>query len=261
MNKNLISTIIAFFIGIGLVVAGGSLSRAQSQLQVQGFVISKYGTLLEVHDANGQRLLGKLASNGFEFSYRSTGKTISVSAVGEKITGLLPGEVKADKRSATVTATTKDRALEITTSFTLDEKIGKLITRRKIRNVSPTAVVLLTMSEYIEPALVIDSQHGGNQPLTDLLKDKLEAKFILGIDEDCWAADCPKTRPPCPLPCPMLVPSQAVMVIRSRPGNPQPKLVMLQSKEQFALESAVKATKQNNEAASEVHIALKGGPH
>lgn len=211
MNSKPIATLLALLFGTVLMITGGSLSYGQSQLPSQSFAVSKYGTLLEIFDANGKSRFGKLTNNGFQVSYRSKGKTKSISAVGEKTAaGLVEGEVKVDGQSATVTATTSDHALEITTYFILDEKTKKLIIQRKFRNISAGSLSLNKVREFVDVALVITGETGSTQ--SEVLigqKQRLSAaklttlamhKIGVGFPLDCRAGECPKPDPPCPPP-------------------------------------------------------------
>lgn len=217
MIYKLITTFLALFFGTVLIITGESPSRAQSQPAYQSFAVSQYGTLLEVFDENGKSRFGKLANNGFELSYEFKGKTISVSAVGDgKAIGLLPGQVKLDGHSATVSATTSEKALEITSYFNLDEKTGKLIVRRKFKNLSAGPLTLKTLREIVDPLLVITDQQQSlsDQELAKLVKDRFQA--ALPID-DCRTADCPKGPPPCPVPCGWYEVKQAQLSIKTNP--------------------------------------------
>lgn len=213
MTPKFIATFLALFLGTVLMITGESLSRAQSQPAYQSFAVSKYGTLLEVFDENGKSRFGKLANNGFELSYEFNGKTISVSAVGDaKVIGLLPGQVKLNGRSATVAATTSDKALEITTHFSLVEKTGKLIFWRQFKNLSAGPLTLKTMREIVDPLLVSTDQERNlsEQELAKLIKGRFQTALPT---DDCRAGDCPKPPPPCPVPCVLLEVKQAQLII------------------------------------------------
>jgi len=203
--------------------------------------VSKYGTLLELFDANGKSRFGKLAGNGFEVRYESKGRTTSASAIGdENVTGLLPGQVKADEQSAAVTATTTDHAVEITTYFILDEKTKRLLIHRKFRNISGGPLTFKTMREFLDPALVISGETGSThsevltgqkqslsaEKLAALATNRLRASSPI---DDCWAPDCPKGPPPCPIPCPTrLVANRAELITRTNPVGGGPDKIWLQ---------------------------------
>ncbi|HSE18702.1 MAG TPA: hypothetical protein VLB46_16720 [Pyrinomonadaceae bacterium] len=235
MKRKLIATSIAVFFATALIITGESLSHAQQN--TQSFAVSKYGTLLDVFDANGKSRFGKLAGNGFEISYVSKGKLISVSSENAK--GLLPGEVRTEGQSATVIATTSDHALEITTNFVLDEKSNQLIIQRKLRNISGGPLTVKAMREFVEPAFVDTAKAA----------DRLTANLPT---DDCQAADCPKGPPPCPIPCPIFTANQALLITRMNPATGRPNEIMVQWQDLRPLE-------QNNVTSSVLSIALAPG--
>src|SRR5215203_482538 len=131
--------LLTLFLGAGLLISGASLSHAQPA----SLSVSKYGTLLDIVDANGKNVFGKPAFDGFEINYEFKGKpTSAYVSADQAAVGLVPGAVKTDKQSATVTARTSDGALEITTYFTLDEEMKKLIIQRTFKNISAEPVAV-----------------------------------------------------------------------------------------------------------------------
>lgn len=235
MKHKLIAPFAALFFCTGLIIASGSVSHGQTYRAHQSFAVSEYGTLLEVFDANGKSRFGKLANNGFELSYESKCKTASVSVVGKgKVVGLLPGRVKLDGHYATVTATTSDYALEITTYFALEAKTGRLIIRRKFRNLLSVPLTLKTLREFVDPSLVItgENENIGSQvygqkiqsidKLAKLFRSKVKGALPIG---DCQTGECVDPPPPCPIPC-GLMNFKARLTARLRPidGRPEIKL-------------------------------------
>ena len=205
----------------GVMIGGGSLSRGQPK---QKLSVSKHGTLLEIFDGNGKSRFGKLRGEGFQLSYEFQGKTTSVSALGDKMVGLGVRGVKTDRQSTTVTTTTSDQALEITTYFFVNEKTDKLIIQRKFKNISKEPLVVKTMLEYVDPAFVIGVGRKLNESgdkLLALMRNQMRSSMMLG---DC-IPECPDEPPPCPLPCPMKMKFDlARMTIRTdarsnRPGS------------------------------------------
>lgn len=242
MKTKLIAIFLALLFVTGSTINGRSLSRRHPQMSKQSFAAGKYGTLAEIFDANGKSRFGKLTNNGFQISYEYKGKTTSVSAAAtDKVNGLLPGKVTTDGQSATVTVTTSDHALEITTYFVLDEKTQKLIIQRKFRNISGSPLTLKTVREVIDPALV----ETGNIPA-----DKLADKFTASRPtDDCQAADCPKGPPPCPIPCPLFAVDQAQLLAKTNPVTGRPDEIMVQWQDFRSLE-------QNNQVSTVVFLAL-----
>jgi hypothetical protein len=222
MNKR-IKMLFVVFIAV-VMIGGGSLSRGQSK---QKLSVSKHGTLLEIFDGNGKSRFGKLRGEGFQLSYEFQGKTTSVSVLGDKVVGLGVRGVKTDRQSTTVTTTTSDQALEITTYFFVNEKTDKLIIQRKFKNISKEPVVVKTMLEYVDPAFVIGVGRKLNESgdkLLALMRNEMRGSMMLG---DC-IPECPDEPPPCPLPCPINVklnPDQ--MTMKLNPTSDRPDTLIL----------------------------------
>ena len=243
--KKLINRFLVPLFITGLIFTGASFTRAQSNTSSQTLSLSKYGTLSEIFDAKGQSRFGKLNGDGFEITYQIKGKTISVSAVGDEVTGLAPGKVKTAGQTATAVNTTSDNALEITTYFRLNEKTKKLTIQRNFKNISKDQVVVLTLQEYLSPALVISSQLSSepvSDKLVDLIKSQLAPIINLG---DCNPAECPKAPPACPIPCPMkLTYDPSRLTIRPNPSGDKPATIMLPWNGSVSMEPSASKTNQ-----------------
>lgn len=236
-----------------LVFIGANFTHAQSNPSSQALKVSKYGTLLEIFDAKGQSRFGKLSGDGFQISYQFKGKTVSASAVGNEGAGLAAGTVKTGEQTAIAVTTTSDQALEITTYFRLNEKTKKLIIQRNFKNISKEPVVVLSVQEYLSPALVITSQLS-SEPVSDkligLIKEQLGATINLG---DCKPGECPKTPPPCPIPCPTKIDYDvAQMTIRTNPADNKPETVILPWNGNISIGPAVRDTKAPQTGVSAV---------
>ena len=185
----------------GVMIGGGSLTRAQPKQKLN---VSKHGTLLEIFDGNGKSRFGKVKSEGFQLSYELQGKTTSVLALGDRMSGLSVRDVKTGQKSTTITTITSDHALEITTYFFVNEKTDKLMIQRKFKNISKQPVVVKTMFEYVDPAFVIAPgrklKESGDKLLA-VMRDVMRGVVNLG---DC-GPECPDEPPPCPLPCPIVM--------------------------------------------------------
>ena len=204
MKTKSIAKLIAIFLG-GLTLASGSVSRGQTARRVERLSVSKYGTLLEISDANGKSRFGKLSGEGFQISYEVKGKTTSVSAVGDgEQVNLTAGNVKTGREATTVTTKSSDQALEITTYYFVNKKMNRLIIQRKFKNISKEPVVVKAMSEYIDPALVTGVQRD-LQETGDKLLAVLTSKLKAAVGGDCEPGECPEDPPPCPLPCGMRI--------------------------------------------------------
>lgn len=214
----------------GLMISVGSLSPGQTPRRGKSLNVSKYGTLLEILDANGKSRFGKLGGEGFQLSYDYKGKTTSVTAVGDaEVEGLAPGEVKPGRQSTTVVTRTNDQALEITTYFFVNEKTNKLMIQRKFKNISKDPVVVKTMLEYVDPALVAGvprNLKGTEKEIAAVLMDKLKAVLVTG---DC-IPECPDEPPPCPQPCPTEVKFDFDrMKVRTNPASGRPDSIALRA--------------------------------
>jgi hypothetical protein len=252
MKIKLITRFLMFSITL-LLFIGASFTHAQPNLSSQGLRVSKYGTLLEIFDANGQSRFGKLSGDGFQISYQFKGKTVSASAVGEDGTELVAGTVNTGEQTATAITTTSDQALEITTYFRLNEKTKKLIIQRNFKNISKEHVVVLSVQEYLSPALVITGQLS-SEPVSDklvgLIKGQLAPTINLG---DCKPGECPKTPPPCPIPCPTKIEYDvAQMTIRTNPADNKPETIILPWNGNISMGPAVRGTKAPQTGVSAV---------
>lgn len=204
MKTKSIAKLIAIFLG-GLTLASGSVSHGQTARSVERLSVSKYGTLLEISDANGKSRFGKLAGEGFQISYEVNGQTTSVSAVGDgERVNLIAGDVKTNREATIVTTRTSDQALEITTYYFVTRKMNKLIIQRKFTNLSKEPVVVKAMSAYIDPALVTGAQRDLKEK-GDKLLAVLTSRLKAAVGGDCEPGECPDDPPPCPLPCGMRI--------------------------------------------------------
>lgn len=240
MNKRLTKLIVS--VVAGLMIGGESVSRGHSPLPDKSLNVSKYGTLLEIYNANGKSRFGKLAGEGFQLSYEIQGKTNTVSAVGDaEAVGLIAIGVKTDGRSATVINRTSDQALEITTYFHVNEKTNRFIIQRRFRNISKEPVAVKTMLEYIDPALVIDV--GSNlKEIGEKAVAVLRGKLKAAINEDCQPGECPEDPPPCPLPCGARIRFDVDrMTIRTNPATGTPDSMILNGDAAFTLSPQTEA--------------------
>jgi len=208
----------------GVMIGGGSLTRAQPKQKLN---VSKHGTLLEIFDGNGKSRLGKVKSEGFQLSYELQGKTTSVLALGDKMSGLSVRDVKTGRQSTTITTITSDHALEITTFFFVNEKTDKLMIQRKFKNISKQPVVVKSMLEYVDPAFVIGTGRKLNESgdkLLALMRNDMRGAMVLG---DC-IPECPDEPPPCPLPCPINVKVNVDrMTMKLNPASNRPDTLIL----------------------------------
>ena len=216
----------------GVMIGGGSLSRAQPKQKLN---VSKHGTLLEIFDGNGKSRFGKLKSEGFQLSYELQGKTTSVLALGDRMSGLSIRDVKTGQKSTTITTITSDHALEITTYFFVNEKTDKLMIQRKFKNISKQPVVVKTMLEYVDPAFVIGVGRNlkeTGEKLRAMVRDKMSSTML----GDC-GPECPDEPPPCPLPCPIVMKINLDRMTMEIDPNDRPGTLILPSDGVFTVPS------------------------
>jgi hypothetical protein len=170
------------------------LQVKQSHPQRQSFTISKYGTLEEVFNANGNSKFGKLKLEGYSVSYKFPGqKTKTVSAFGTTAVSLLPGQVTIDGQSASVTVTTDDQALEITSSFTLDLEREHLRIRRSVKIKPGQTVRLMKTEQTLDPKLIgVESTLG-----PELIKEAVRRRGVTATGCTNQAVENPPHDPPC----------------------------------------------------------------
>lgn len=199
MKIRLIAMALALFSCTGLVATERSLSGKPSPTG-KAFVVSKYGTLLDVLD-DGKSRFGKLELEGYRVSYEIRGKLKTVSAMGETGgKGLRPGQVTVDGQAASITVTTDDGALEITSRFSLTNE-KKLVISRKLRNISGGNLRLVATTQYVDPKILVDTKAPNWRQLAHA------EILVAGDDHDCKfrPKECVPTPPPCPL-CPIPMP-------------------------------------------------------
>jgi len=259
MKNRRVTKFIALIVGVGLITGVGSVSRAGTSLPAPSLTVSKYGTLLEILDANGKSRFGKLTGEGFQLSYEFKGKTISVGAVGDaEAVGLTAGDVKTTEgKSTIVTTTTSDHALEITTYFFVNKQTNRLSIQRQLKNISKEPVVVKTLLEYVDPALVI----GTGQKLKNIdeksvavLREKL-GLAIVPLGADCQP-DCPPDPPACPeCPAPTKIKFDlARMTVRANPeGDRSVSLILPADTTALTLEPAGNI---NDQAFAAIHMGI-----
>lgn len=152
MKRSLFSLALVLFSG-SVLLASAQLSPVQSTASTR-LVVSEYGTLLDVPNAADRRSVGALTADGFEVSYRFRGQTKIVWARGTTNgSGLRRGQVNVHGNSTTVTVTTDDNALEISTRFTLNERTRMLIISRGVKNLS-SQTLSMVIKQYLDPKLI-----------------------------------------------------------------------------------------------------------
>ena len=193
MNTKL--AVLIFNIIIGLVIGNGSFHPHQAQSY------KKYNRV------NGKKPFNKIVGEGFQIGYKIGDKTITAFAKGKKVSHLRSGKVKLDERTVVVIAVTDDRALEITTYFTLDEQRQKLIVDRRIRNISSGTVDIQMMGQYVDAKLFgVKGHHAKLQAALKRIRGGQlvsTAPILKSIPEYLranWreACQCVPPPPPCP---------------------------------------------------------------
>ena len=170
MKRILIALVLMLLSGNLLLTKGQSSSQPGSS--GSRLIISEYGTLLDVLDADGKSRFGSLQHAGFRLSYKLNGKkTKTVWASGADSAGLRPGKIRVDKNTTSVTVTINDGALEITSEFTLDEGTNQLIIRRTLKNTSVKELGV-QQTEYLDSKLMGSP---GSTPLRTYALQRIKA--------------------------------------------------------------------------------------
>lgn len=206
MKTKLIAIVLTLLCVSGTLTTGRPLSVKQPHPGPQSFSISKYGTLLEVFDANGGSRFGNLNLDGYSVSYKTDGEEKTVSATGEtEGRGLLPGDVIYYGQSASVTVTTDDGALEISNRFILDKITKKLVISRSIRNNSDQSSSLINTEHHLDPRLmgfrssfVPERLNSDRKQFREEAKRRVTVKGCRDLDSQTVAR--PPHDPPCNTP-------------------------------------------------------------
>jgi len=209
--KNKLTLILTILFGVALT--NGAWHPAQAQSYDKTLAHSSTAGSPKLSADGSKRLLDQITANGFKVRYKIRGKTTTASAVGNKLSYLRSTKVKQNAGAVVVRAVTNDRALEITTYFTLDEQRRKLMIDRRIRNTSAQTVKLQMVGEYVDPKAIFAGQSPyaksdlAQAALTRIrsgqLVNGLPGRGVLpsfprqlkgGFGWDC---ECPTPPPPC----------------------------------------------------------------
>jgi hypothetical protein len=197
MKRNLIA--------LALLVLSGSALFASAPVELRPddprLVVSRYGTLLKVLNADGSSRFDDLKLDGFWLKYQVDGTENTVWANGETDhSGLRPVQFDVVQGSVSVTVKTDDDALEITSRFTLNEQGGRLIISRSLKTSPGRHLNLLETKQYLDPKLI--SKEWSKCPparssaiLRQQGRDRVRVKVCEGQCSDFEAR--PPTDPPC----------------------------------------------------------------
>jgi hypothetical protein len=208
MKSKLIALALVLLSGSGLLATDRSSPGKRTQPPSSSLVISGYGTLLDIIDADGRSLFGTLKLDGFRVSYKTQGKIKSASAIGAKVQGLQPGQVKLEGASTSITVKTNDGKLAITSYFSFDDGAKTLTIRRSFRNISDGTLSSLVTRQYVDGKLIVSEQPGS---ALLILAHLAQEKITTGGDpDDCQIKECLPDQPMCfgsncPIPGPVPV--------------------------------------------------------
>jgi hypothetical protein len=194
MKNKLIAMVLALFVASEMVIAYAPAPVAVAAPARQRFTLGKGGTLLNVFNADGESVFGRIKHEGFAVKYKTPRTTRSSSAIENQILGLAGAaeQSQPERDSAGAVAKTRDGALQIATTIMV---MGNtLVIARTFRNISARPVRITSVSSFVGRTLVNGSL------------ENIEAG-IVGPIKDCGGpAKCPvgplcPTCPPCPM-CP-----------------------------------------------------------
>ncbi len=196
MKRILIALALLFLSGNALF-ASAQVSPANSRL-----VVSDYGTLLDVLNADGTPRFDKLKLDGFLLTYQvGKGPKKTVWATGETdVRELRFVSRTADENSITVTITTDDNALVITNRFILTRERQELIITRSIKNNSGKRLNLLAPKQFLDPKLLGIERANCT---TELTEESVRHASERVTAYDCRGTQClsflerPPHNPPC----------------------------------------------------------------
>ena len=195
---------LVLLVGCGLLIENGS-SAKQARQANRRVSISNQGTLVELFDADGKSLVGKVVGDGFKLTYRTQGRPRSASATTRETSRLLISRESLtfhDNTGKAVVKTT-DGALEITSSYTFDHSTGELTIERRFQNISEVPVTLRQVQNYIDRRLASEGQINVSVPGAAMPEDRIRAVLAHGNNSDCGTSKCvPKPVCLCPLGCP-----------------------------------------------------------
>ena len=201
MNRKMFVSILTMF--FGFVISNVALSPVCAQS------FDKTPVAREPSAVRAKQRFDKIVDSGFQVKYEIRGKTMTASGEGNKLTHLRTEKVKLDEQSVVVKAVTKDRALEITTYFSFDEKRQKLLIDRRIRNASKEPVKVQMIGEYFHPGMILGIQGNRKSDLAQAFLKRIRAGKIVhgapvlekftewlraGFFEEC---QCDPPPPPC----------------------------------------------------------------
>jgi hypothetical protein len=232
MRVLLIAIVIAL-LGCGLLNGNESFVGQTTQRTNRRFTISKYGTLLELFNADGSAAK-KIAGDGFKLQYKTLGKIRSASAIEMETKGLQTASQRAKYEGCMATAVvqTADRSLEITSQFAFDDKTGDILIKRNFRNISKSPVALQEVWNYFDAKVMFRGELNQSANLVAASLAQITAG-IYSDPEDCDMNECPvgpicRYPPGCPTPPQYLgvwlYPSEKDVVLgRSMQINLKPK--------------------------------------
>lgn len=205
MKRNLIA--------LALVLFFGNVLFASAQVvPVQGLptgsltlVVSEYGTLLDVRNADGTSRFGRLNRDGFRVKYKLGGEMKTVRAIGaDHVVGVQPGLVSVDGNSVSVTVTTDDYALQITNRFNFYKADGKftdsLIIRRTLKKISNRDLKAVTTTQYVDPKVMrtwLSINPTSHQREARRLKKESARRLTAFACDGCQLLERPPHDPPC----------------------------------------------------------------
>ena len=205
---------------VGIVIAAGSPHGARAQSNGKTRADGEQDVLLKLLTANLKDPFGKTIDNGFEIAYEISGKTVTASSAGGKLSGFRIDGTEVGEQSAMVKAVTVDKAVEITTYFFFNKDKQKLTIDRRLRNISGKTVNVKMMREYVDPKLVLGEEIKSGQRVSSNPKEDSTVVQVAGQNPNLSPKDCecPEPPPPCKTiicpPGPMYAPARLIQSAR-----------------------------------------------
>ena len=225
MSKTIVKAVIALFFLSSFVVTRAQDQKATKQQRVLVPVISEYGSLRGLNDANGKKLLKDIPSpwnEGYAIVYQVKNANGVVEdrlvyVLGNQVSPMKPNVEKQKSTNSTKVITTADKVLEITRSIIWDGAANSLRSRIAIKNIGNAEAKLKAIEIIVDERVVAQLVGSG---VRDLIQPQCPTPpSLFAASMGCmYGADCPQCL--CDPRC-QGKPGQAQAFVHD-PMNPEP---------------------------------------